>query len=102
MLETIFISLGVLSVLFMILAILWKSLTFSVIDTILWLIMAISVYNIERPFQYVQGNTIVTTTHIIEGTYHLAPLFILFAIIMMIHTWQIAFDLLKGRKPKLM
>jgi len=57
---------------------------------------------LERPYQYAQAGQVYTGMHVIEGMYYLAPLFILMAIIMMIHTWHLAFDLLKGRKPRTM
>jgi len=102
MLETVFFALGSVALLFMILAIWWRSLTFSIVDTILWLVMSISIYNLERPYQYVQGGQIFEATHVIESAYYLAPLLILFSIVMMIYTWYLAFELLKGYKPRIM
>jgi len=102
MLESMFYAIGTIAILFMILAILWRSLTFSIIDLILWLVMAISVYNLERPYQYAQAGKIYTAIHVMENSYYLAPLFILMAIIMTIYTWHLAFDLLKGRRPRIM
>jgi len=102
MLETIFFGICAVAILFLILAIYWRSLLFSIIDTILWLVLAIAVHNLERPYQYSQGGQIYHAVHTIESGYLIAPLFLLMCLIMMIHTWLVAFDLLRGRKPKFM
>ena len=61
MLESIFILLVVISVLFLVLTVVWESLMLGAVDIILWLVLSISVYNLEIPYQYVLSDDTVGT-----------------------------------------
>lgn len=104
MMESIFIILLVIALLFLMLTILWESLAIGVMDIILWLVLAISVYQIELPYTAIQSdNTIVTGIHTIETLYPLSWLFIGLAIITMLYVFiNIIFPMIQGRFSKVM
>lgn len=102
MLETLLIIFIIIAVLLMITTFEWESLTLSIIDVILWFTLAISIFNVEIPYQYSNGSTIVETTQTLEGMYPIGWIFIGIGIIMMIHTFILGFEMLKGRKPRLL
>jgi hypothetical protein len=102
MIESILIILLIIAVITMILAMEWESLTMSIIDTVLWLTLAISIFSVEIPYQYTSGGAIHEATQSLEGMYPLAWLFLGISIIMMIHTFILGFEMLKGKKPRLL
>ena len=102
MIESMLIILLIIAVIMMILSYAWESLTLSAVDTILWLILGIGIFNFEVPYQYSSGGTIIEATHTIESMYPIGWLFILMTFIMMIHTFLLAFDMLQGRDKKIM
>lgn len=105
MIESIFILLIVMSILFFILTILWKSLTLGTMDIILWFILSISIYHYEIPYVVITSNdTIITGTQIIEeGLYPLSYLFIGMALITLLYLLTyIIFPMLKGRYSRMM
>jgi len=102
MIESILIILLIIAVLGMILAMEWESLTMSIIDVILWLTLSISIFNVEIPYQYEQAGSIVEATQTLEGMYPVGWIFLGVAIVMMIHTFILGFEMLKGKKPKLL
>jgi len=102
MLENIFVVLLIVAILLLILAIMWESLSICIIDVILWLLLSISVYQLEIPYQYTVGSTVYTATHTIENLWPLSWLFFGIAIVMMMQTWILALEILKGKKVKVM
>jgi hypothetical protein len=102
MIESIIIILLIIAVLLLILAFFWESLTISIVDTILWLTLAISMYSVEIPYQYESGGVVVEATQSLENMYPIGWLFMGLAIIMMIHTFLLGFELFKGRQSKLL
>ena len=104
MLESIFIILLVIALILLVLTIVWESLAIGAIDTILWLVLAISVYQLELPYTAIQNdNTIVTGVHTIETLYPLSWLFLLLAFITMFYLFfNIIFPMLKRRFSKVM
>lgn len=102
MLENIFVVLLIVAILLLILAIMWESLSISIIDVILWLLLTISVYQLEVPYQYTIGSTVYTATHTIENLWPLSWLFLGITIIMMMQTFILALGMLRGKKVKVM
>ena len=102
MIESILIVLLIIAVLTMILAFEWESLTMSIVDVVLWFTLAISIFNVEIPYQYMDGVSVFEATQTLEGMYPLGWLFIGMGLIMMIHTFIISFEMLKGKKPRLL
>jgi hypothetical protein len=104
MIESIFIILLVIALLFLVLTIVWESLAIGALDIILWLVLAISVYQLELPYTAIQSdNTIVTGVHTIETLYPLSWVFLLLAFITMFYLFfNIIFPMLKGRFSKVM
>ena len=104
MIETLFIVMLVITVLFFILTVIWQSLALGIVDTILWLVLAISVYNYEIPYTAIQNdNTIVTGVQVIESLYPYSWLFIVMMFITMLYTFvDIIFPMLQGRFSRMM
>jgi len=102
MIESILIILLIIAVLVMILAFEWESLTMSIIDVVLWLTLSIGIFNVEIPYQYTQSGSIVEATQTLEGMYPIGWIFLGIALIMMIHTFLLGFDLLRLRKSSRM
>ena len=104
MLMDMFILILVLSVIFLILSIVWESLMISIIDVILWLILSISIYKLEIPYQAIQNdNTIVTGFHSIETLYPLSYLFMGISLLMMMYMFIcIIFPMLQGKFSRMM
>jgi len=86
MLDSFFIILLVVAILLILLSVEWESMAFCVLDIILWLVLAVSVHQIEIPYEAIDGNNnIVTGTHNIESMFPLSILFYGIAIIMFIY-----------------
>ena len=104
MLESIFILLLVIAILFLLITIIWESLSIGIVDVILWLILSISVYQIEIPYTAIQADdTIISGVHTIETLYPLSWLFMGMAIITMLFLFiQIIFPMLQGKYSRMM
>jgi len=102
MISEVFYILITLGIIFLILSILWESITFGVMDVVVWMTAAAACYQFRIPYQYVAGGVPNTAYHVIEDNITVSWLFMLFAIIAMIHTMILGFDMLKGRVPKVM
>lgn len=102
--ESIFILLLVIAILFMLMTIIWQSLVIGAIDIIMWLILSISVHQLELPYTAIQNdNTIVTGIHTIETLWPLSTLFMGIAIIMFIYvTVDIVYPMLQGKFSRMM
>ena len=88
----------------MIMTIVWESLAIGAMDIIIWLILSISVYQLELPYTAIQNdNTIVEGVHTIETLYPLSWLFMALGIIMMLFVFiDIVFPMLKGKFSRMM
>jgi len=73
---------------FLLLAVYHRNIIWSSIATVLALALAIGVHQIEVPFP---NNEIVT----LEGGYIVSMIFIMIAFVMMIYSFQLAFELKK-------
>jgi len=104
MLESIFIILLVIAILFLVLTIVWESLVLGAMDIITWMILGISVYQLELPYTAIQNdNTIVTGIHTIETLWPLCTLFMGIAVIMTIYLLTyIVGPMLKGKFSRMM
>jgi len=71
-------------------------------DVVVWMTAAAACYQFRIPYQYVSGGTAYTAYHVIEDNITVSWLFMLFALIAMIHTMVLVFDMLKGRVPDVM
>ena len=103
MLESIFIILLIIAVILLVLTVEWESLSLGAINIILWFILGISILQLEVPYQYTQGNTVVTATHKLESMHPLGYLFVGIGFIVAIYVWvAIITPMLKGKKSKRM
>lgn len=104
MLESIFILLIVMAVLFLLVTIEWQSLMFGVVDIMLWLVLSLSIYNIEIPYQYITGSDIIgESVHIIQSQYIFSALFMGMAILTMLYVLiDIIFPMLSGKFSRMM
>lgn len=104
MLESIFILMIVLAVLFLLICMEWKSLMFGVFDIILWIILSISVYNIEIPYQYVTPSDIIgESVQVISTQYIFSWVFIGMAFLSMLYVLvDIIFPMLQGKFSRMM
>jgi len=99
MLESIIIILLIIAVIMLVLTVEWQSLAIGAIDIILWFILAISIFKVEIPYQYTQGNTVYTGTQSLESMHPLGYLFIGVGMVMVIYIWvTIITPMLKGKK----
>lgn len=104
MLQTMFLALLVGAVLFMILTILWDSLSLGILDIMLWFILSSAVHNIEVPYVAIQSdNTIVEGVQVIESLHPLGLLFIGIGIIVFLY-WltTIVFPMLQQKYSNMM
>jgi len=86
MLQTMFLALLVGAVLFMLLTILWDSLSLGILDIMLWFILSSSVHSIEVPYVAIQSdNTVIEGVQVIESLHPLSLLFIGIGIIMFLY-----------------
>ena len=86
MLESIFILLLIVGILLLIISVEWESLALSGICIIIWLILALSVHQIEIPYQYINNDGVpVASTQSIETLFPLSLLFYGISIIMLIY-----------------
>jgi len=104
MISTLFLGMCGLALLFFLLTILWKSLVLGAIDTILWLVLSISIYNYEIPYTAIQSdNTIIHGVQTIETMYVYAPIFWLMTLITMFYLFiTIIFPMLRQHFSKMM
>lgn len=86
MLHTLFVALLIGAVIFLILTVLWESLSFGILDIILWFILSAAVHSIEMPYVAIQNdNTIIEGVQIIENMHVVSALFILIGVIMLLY-----------------
>jgi hypothetical protein len=86
MLETIFIILLVIAILFLVLTVVWNSLSIGILDIMLWFILSGAIHSIEIPYVAIQNdNTIVEGIQVIESLYPLSWLFIGIGIIVLMY-----------------
>lgn len=104
MLESIFILLLVTAIILLVLSISWESLALCITDIILWMVLSISIYSIEIPYQGIDSNdAVVTGVHTIQNMYFLSWIFMGIALIMMLYLFTcIIFPMLKGKFSNMM
>jgi hypothetical protein len=101
MLESIIIILLIIAVIMLVLTVEWQSLAIGAIDVILWFILGISIFSVEIPYQYTQGNTVFTGTQSLESMHPLGYLFIGIGFVMVIYLWvAVVTPMIKERKYK--
>lgn len=99
MLHTIFLAFLAGAVLFFILTVKWESIALGALDIILWIILSISIYEIEIPYVAIQSdNTIIEGVQSINSLYMFSWLFILIGCIVTLYWLTILiFPLLQGK-----
>lgn len=103
MLESIVVLLVIVGILLTIISFLWESLMLSSVTFVIWMGLAIGIYQIEIPYQAITGtDTIITGVQNIENLYMYSWLFLGLAIIMFIHMITMAFSMYKERHRKVM
>lgn len=86
MLESIFILLLIIGILLLIISVEWESLALSGICIIIWVILALSIHQIEIPYQYMNTDgVLIESTQSIETLFPLSLLFYGISIIMLIY-----------------
>jgi len=103
MLESVFLLLVCVGVVFMILSFRWESLTLSIITLVIWLSLSIGVYQIEIPYQVItSADVVVTGTQHVENLYMYSWFFLALAIIMFLYIISIVFQLYRNRERRIM
>lgn len=92
MLESIFIILLILAILFLLVSLAWESIVLSAIDMIMWFILAYSILYLEIPYQYSSGGTVTTAMHTVENLAPVAYLFMGIGIVMFIYMASMVLD----------
>ena len=101
MIEKMFFAIAALGLLFLLISVKWQSITFGSLAVIMWLGCSIGAYQYEIPYQYSSLGVVYETTHTFEMDV-LSWIFMLMALISMLHLFILIYDLLKGKKPKMM
>ncbi len=104
MLQTMFFALIAGAVLFLIITVLWGSLSLGALDIMLWFILSAAVHNIEIPYVAIQSdNTIVEGVQTVESLYPLSWLFIAIGVIVLLY-WltSIVFPMLQDKYSNIM
>lgn len=94
MLESVFIILLILAIIFLIIAVDWNSPVICGIDMILWLVLALGVLDIEVPYQYVSSGSVTATMQSIETMQYLGYLFMGIAVVMFIYMMTMVLETL--------
>jgi len=102
MIESIFVMLLVAAIILLILAFVWESLTITAVDLIIWMILSISVYDIEVPYQYESGGIVYEATQSLGNMYPLAWLFMALAIIMFLYMITMVFQMWRNMDKRIM
>ena len=102
MLESIFVMLLVAGIILLILAFVWESLTISVVDLIIWLILSINVYSIDVAYQYESGGVVYEQVQSVSSMYPLTWLFIGLAIIMLLYIITMVFGMYHNMEKRIM
>lgn len=100
MLESVFILLVVASIILLLVTIYWESIIICMIDLILWTVVALGSLQVERPYQYVSGGTVVEATQSIESLYPLAYLFMGVALMVLIYLIFLIFGTMTNKSIK--
>jgi len=86
MLESIFIILLIVGIILLILMVEWESLAIGGLCFAIWMTLALSIHQIEIPYQYTNNQGIVVeSTQSIENMFPLSTLFIGIAVIVMLY-----------------
>ena len=101
MLESVFIILLILAIIMLLLAVSWESIVLSLIDSIIWFIMAISVMKIEVPYQYVSGGSVETALQEITNLVPISYLFAMIGLVMGIYWIVLVLETL-GKRNNMM
>jgi len=100
MIESMLYVLIIIAILLLILTVEWESMALCGLDIALWFVLAVSVIQVEIPYQYVVSGVTYESTQKIESLYPLSILFYGIAVVMMIYLFvNLALPLL-GEKIK--
>ena len=105
MLDTIFIMLLVIAVIFMVFTVEWRSISFGILDVIIWFILSAAVFVIEIPYAAVlSDDTVISGSYNVgESMYYLSPLFFVIGFIMFLYLIIVlALPGLSGKMNKMM
>jgi hypothetical protein len=104
MLQNIFILIILLAVIFLLIAVYWQSIAFCSIDIVLWIILSISVFQIELPYTAIlSDDTIISGVQTVETLYPLSWLFGMMALITSVYMMvTLIFPMLQGKFSKMM
>jgi hypothetical protein len=100
MLESILILLVIIAIILLIVTVEWESILICMIDLILWASLAVAILQVEIPYQYTSGGTVVEATQSIETLYPLAYLFIGIALIVLLYLIFLIFGTITNRPIK--
>jgi hypothetical protein len=104
MLESMFYVLLVVSLLFMLLMLKWRSLSFGILSVVMWFILAAGVMNLQRGYVAVlSDDSIVMGMQSISSMHYLSPLFLVLGIVSLLFLLVfIVLPHLSGKTSKLM
>jgi len=98
MLESIFVILLIFAIITLILTVEWESLSVGAINIILWFILGVGILQIQIPYQYTSGGTVVQATHNLESMHPLGYLFIGIGFVVTIYVMAgIVFPMFQGK-----
>ena len=98
MLESIFIILLVVAIITLVLTVEWESLSLGAINIILWFILGIGILQIQIPYQYTSGGSVITATQNLEEMHPLGYLFIGIGFVVTIYVMtSIVFPMFSGK-----
>jgi len=86
MLESIFIILLIVGIILLVLMVEWESMALGGLCFALWMTLALSIHQIEIPYQYTDNyGNVIETTQSIENMFPLSTLFTGIAIIVLLY-----------------
>ena len=102
MIDKMLFLLVAIAFIFMLLGVYWRSILLSTVSMMTWFISTWGCFNYEIPYVYTQGNTVVETTQSVQTMYPLGWLFVILGIVMLLYLLDLAFEMLKGKEPKVL
>lgn len=102
MIDNMFFLIAGLAFIFMLIGLYWESILFSAISVFSWFIASLGCFDYEIPYVYVQGNTVTETTQSVSTMHPLGWLFVILGIVMVLYIFYLAFEIVKGKEPRVL
>ena len=98
MLESMFIMLLIMAIILLMLSVVWESIVLSIIDVVMWLVLAIGALKVEIPYQYISSGTVYEATQEITDLYPITYLFMGIAVVMAVYWSTLVLETLRTQK----